>query len=178
MNFLISKLNESCFGEVCNYLKKFWGGYERVYPTYKMTAYGGQKKVKTVSRNGIIMKRLLSSFSILACYRWLNIEGDNVAMGQWIFSRKGVRPKGNTGFRSWNHHHDWSGLSFLLQEFHACLWSQYFPSDFNYVSPDGFLYNSWVYLICYGETSKQLSVFIQHVFFLKALLFLINHIFF
>ena len=86
-------------------------------------------------------------------------------------------PKENTGFHSWSHRHDWSGLSFLLQEFHACLWSQYSPLDFNYVSSDGFLYNSWVYLICYGETSKQLSAFIQRVSFLKALLFLINHIF-
>lgn len=50
------------------------------------------------------------------------------------------------------------------------------PLTLNCMSSDGFLYNSWVYLICYGETSKQLSVFIQHVF-LKALLFLINHIF-
>ena len=57
LNLLISKLNESCSGEmmkeVCNYSKKFWGRDKRIQPTYKMIGYGEKKEVKTVSRDGI-----------------------------------------------------------------------------------------------------------------------------
>lgn len=54
LNFLISELNESCFGEVmrevCNYLKKFWGGYERAPANLQDDWLWRAEKVKTVSR--------------------------------------------------------------------------------------------------------------------------------
>ena len=56
MKFLVN-LMKSHFGEVERSLqlfKEFWEGEERVQPTHKIIGYRKKKKVKTMSRSGVI----------------------------------------------------------------------------------------------------------------------------